>query len=102
MLVREHGHDLNTDELIGIAGLLPPAGHETTSNRPRRLGHGVHHCLGAPPARMEMRIASPAPLRRFPDLTLAAGVVHYSVVPYSGTRYHRVPEVTEEDPRWTT
>ncbi len=163
MLVREHGHDLSTDELIGIAGLLLLAGHETTSNmlglgtlallrHPDQLamiredpaqvepaveellrwlsvvqslpprttttdveiaghaipagslvifslpaanrdpafvddpetlditrgaaghvafGHGVHHCLGAPLARMEMRIAFPALLRRFPGLALA-------------------------------
>jgi len=160
MLVREHGHDLTIDELVGIAGLLLVAGHETTANMlalgtlallrhldqlalvrddptavepaveellrrlgivhagiarvaktdvqvagqtipaggvvlcalaaanrdpaairdPDRLdltrggighlafGHGVHHCLGAPLARMEMRIAFPALLRRFPDL----------------------------------
>ncbi|MER7506574.1 cytochrome P450 [Nonomuraea pusilla] len=163
MLVREHGDDLRTDELIGIAGLLLLAGHETTSNmlalgtlallrHPDQLamiredpaliepaveellrwlsvvqslpprttttdveiaghaipagslvmlslpaanrdpafidnpgtlditrraaghlafGHGVHHCLGAPLARMEMRIAFPALLRRFPRLALA-------------------------------
>ena len=157
------GDDLSTDELIGIAGLLLIAGHETTSNMlglgtlallrhpdqlalvrddpaavapaveellrflgivhsgiprtttrdvevggvaipadslvilalatanrdPRFLadgdrldvtrdaaghvafGHGVHHCLGAPLARMEMRIAFPALLRRFPGLALA-------------------------------
>ncbi|MBJ7384452.1 MAG: cytochrome P450 [Mycolicibacterium sp.] len=35
------------------------------------FGHGVHHCLGAPLARMEMRIAWPALFRRFPDLALA-------------------------------
>ena len=35
------------------------------------FGHGVHHCLGAPLARMEMRIAYPALLRRFPALHLA-------------------------------
>ncbi|MCW2534943.1 MAG: cytochrome, partial [Modestobacter sp.] len=35
------------------------------------FGHGVHHCLGAPLARMEMTIAFPALLRRFPQLTLA-------------------------------
>jgi len=35
------------------------------------FGHGVHHCLGAPLARMEMRIAFPALLRRFPGLTVA-------------------------------
>ncbi len=163
MLVREHGDELETDELIGIASLLLIAGHETTSNMlglgtlallrhpeqlalvrknpamvgpaieellrwlsivhsgiprtttteveiaghiipagelvvcalpaanrdpaltddPDRLditrgapghlafGHGVHHCLGAPLARMEMRIAFPALLRRFPRLALA-------------------------------
>lgn len=160
MLVREHGDDLDTDELIGVAGLLLVAGHETTSNmlglgtlallrHPEQLakvrddpdavgpaveellrwlsivhsgtprvtttavevdgqtvpagstvvfalpaanrdpdlvddpdtldvtrgtmnhlafGHGLHHCLGAPLARMEMRIAFPALLRRFPGL----------------------------------
>ncbi|MET8002277.1 cytochrome P450 [Nonomuraea glycinis] len=163
MLVREHGDDLSTDELIGIARLLLLAGHETTSNMlglgtlallrhpdqlaliredPARIepaveelmrwlsivqvlpprtttmdveiaghtipagslvmlslpaanrdgafiddpdtfditreaaghvafGHGVHHCLGAPLARMEMRIAFPALLRSFPGLALA-------------------------------
>jgi cytochrome P450 len=35
------------------------------------FGHGVHHCLGAPLARMEMRVAFPALLRRFPTLALA-------------------------------
>jgi cytochrome P450 len=35
------------------------------------FGHGVHHCLGAPLARMEMRIAFPALPRRFSTLTLA-------------------------------
>ena len=35
------------------------------------FGHGVHHCLGAPLARLEMRIAFPAVLRRFPRLALA-------------------------------
>ena len=163
MLVREHGTELTNDELIGVAGLLLLAGHETTSNmlglgtlallrHPDQLaavrddpgaigpaveemlrwlsivhsaipritttdvevagvpipagqlvfvslpsgnrdpdfidspevldirrgapghlafGHGVHHCLGAPLARMEMRIAFPALLRRFPTLELA-------------------------------
>jgi cytochrome P450 len=163
MLVRTHGDDLGTAELIGIASLLLVAGHETTSNmlglgtlallrhpdqlalvrddpaavepaveellrwlsivhsgvprtttteveiaghtipageqlvlalpaanrdpaltdHPERLdvtrevarhvafGHGVHHCLGAPLARMEMKVAFPALLRRFPDLALA-------------------------------
>ncbi|GAB3913976.1 hypothetical protein GCM10027613_06550 [Microlunatus endophyticus] len=35
------------------------------------FGHGIHHCIGAPLARMEMRIAFPALLERFPGLALA-------------------------------
>jgi cytochrome P450 len=35
------------------------------------FGHGAHHCLGAPLARLEMRVAFPALLRRFPALSLA-------------------------------
>ncbi|MEU8024839.1 MULTISPECIES: cytochrome P450 [Micromonospora] len=35
------------------------------------FGHGVHRCLGAPLARLQMRIAFPALLRRFPGLALA-------------------------------
>jgi cytochrome P450 len=34
------------------------------------FGHGIHHCLGAPLARMEMRIAYPALFQRFPGLRL--------------------------------
>jgi cytochrome P450 len=169
MLVREHGTDLGTDELIGIANLLLVAGHETAANmlglgtlallrhpeqlasirdddsaiepaveellrwltvvsatprtattdlefagqhiragdliicalstanrhatlaeEPDRLditrgapghlafGHGVHHCLGAPLARMEMRIAFPALLRRFPTLREAGKPTFHS------------------------
>lgn len=43
------------------------------------FGHGVHHCLGAPLARMEMRIAFPALLRRFPRL---AAAVPFGEVPF--------------------
>jgi cytochrome P450 len=35
------------------------------------FGHGVHHCLGAPLARMEGHIALGSLLRRFPQITLA-------------------------------
>ena len=34
------------------------------------FGHGIHHCIGAPLARMEGRIAIGHLLRRFPDITL--------------------------------
>jgi cytochrome P450 len=41
------------------------------------FGHGVHHCLGAPLARMEMRIAFPALLQRFPELRVAEPDAHF-------------------------
>ncbi|NBE97968.1 cytochrome P450 [Nonomuraea sp. KC401] len=36
------------------------------------FGYGVHHCVGAPLARLEAGIALPALFERFPDLALAA------------------------------
>jgi cytochrome P450 len=36
------------------------------------FGHGVHHCLGAPLARLEGEVAFRTLLARFPDLALAA------------------------------
>ncbi|WP_086663655.1 cytochrome P450 [Lentzea kentuckyensis] len=35
------------------------------------FGHGAHRCIGAELARMELRAAYPALLRRFPDMRLA-------------------------------
>ena len=35
------------------------------------FGHGVHHCLGAPLARMEAEVALGALLARFPRISLA-------------------------------
>jgi cytochrome P450 len=38
------------------------------------FGHGVHHCLGAPLARIEAEVALPALFGRFPDLAPAVPV----------------------------
>jgi cytochrome P450 len=35
------------------------------------FAYGIHHCLGAQLARLELRVAFPALLRRFPGLRLA-------------------------------
>ncbi len=36
------------------------------------FGHGIHRCVGAELARMELRVAYPALLRRFPDIAAAS------------------------------
>ena len=38
------------------------------------FGHGIHHCLGAPLARMEGQLALGSLLRRYPELSLAVPV----------------------------
>jgi cytochrome P450 len=43
---------------------IPTSGHLA-------FGHGIHRCIGAELARMELRIALPRLLQRFPDLALA-------------------------------
>lgn len=43
------------------------------------FGHGPHHCLGAPLARAELRVALPAMLRRFPNLALG---VPFDEIPF--------------------
>ena len=87
---------VSTAEPVEIAGQTIPAGQVVivsllAANRdparfpePDRLdiardtrahlafGHGIHHCVGAPLARLEGRIALRALFDRFPDLTLAA------------------------------
>ena len=41
------------------------------SARHLAFGHGLHRCVGAELARMELRAAFPALARRFPDMSLA-------------------------------
>ncbi|MFE7587565.1 cytochrome P450 [Streptomyces gardneri] len=65
---------------FGAAGRDPGTHGETADafdvTRPTRrehvaFGHGVHHCVGAPLARLEAAIALPAVFERFPAIRLA-------------------------------
>ena len=84
-----------TAEPMDLGGVAIPAGAQVIIclavanrdkgryTRPERLdldrvearhlafGHGIHHCLGAPLARMEGHLALDTLLRRFPQLSLA-------------------------------
>jgi cytochrome P450 len=78
------GHPLRAGDVV-IASLSganrdpAPAGADPETFDPARtptsghlaFGHGIHRCIGAELARMELRIVLPALLRRFPDLALA-------------------------------
>ena len=44
---------------------------ERTETRHLAFGHGIHHCLDAPLARMEGQLALVSLLRRFPEFRLA-------------------------------
>jgi cytochrome P450 len=53
------------------------------------FGAGLHHCIGAPLARMELQISLPTLLRRCPGLELAAEPVRRSTFVLRG--YESVP-----------
>jgi cytochrome P450 len=77
------GHTIPAGELV-VASLVAANRDPALVEDPERLditrgelghvafGHGMHHCLGAPLARMELTTAFAALLRRFPKLALAA------------------------------
>lgn len=56
------------------------------------FGHGIHRCIAAPMARMELQIAYPALLRRFPTLRLAVPVEQVPVRTSNATHgVHALP-----------
>jgi pimeloyl-[acyl-carrier protein] synthase len=50
---------------------------ERVDNTPIMFGHGIHHCLGAALARLEMKTALPPLLRRFESGSLDLGRVQW-------------------------
>ncbi|MFE1173958.1 cytochrome P450 [Streptomyces sp. NPDC058773] len=57
-----------------------------TGNQHLGFGHGVHHCLGAPLARLELQEALGALITRFPGLRTAGDVVWKSEMLVRGPR----------------
>ncbi|HSL65670.1 MAG TPA: cytochrome P450 [Gaiellaceae bacterium] len=70
--VMVHFGSANRDECVFAEGdRLDPAREEL--GRHVAFGKGIHFCIGAPLARLELRIALPLLLRRLPGLRPAAG-----------------------------
>ncbi len=71
--------------LVGSANRDPAAFDHPDRLRPRprrttgtwASAFGLHHCLGAPLARLEAQVAIPALLRRAGSIELATGRVRY-------------------------
>jgi oxidation protein CepE len=68
-----HAGDVVTCSLLTGNRALGDQFDITRENTPPHMafGHGIHHCVGAPLARLQLRVALPAVLRRFPSLRLA-------------------------------
>lgn len=57
----------------GVAGFDP----DSAAGPHLAFGHGIHRCVGAELARMELKTAFPALSHRFPDLSLAVDQLDY-------------------------
>ncbi|MDT7612793.1 MAG: hypothetical protein QOF00_240 [Pseudonocardiales bacterium] len=63
----------NRDGSVSLEGFDPDR-----APRPHlAFGHGIHRCVGAELARMELRAAYPKLMRRFPDIALATDDLTY-------------------------
>jgi cytochrome P450 len=71
------GHDIHAGEVLTCSMLAANRtrgdGFDITRPNPTHLsfGHGIHHCIGAPLAKLELQVVLPAMVRRFPSLRLA-------------------------------
>jgi oxidation protein CepE len=75
--VRVGGRQIRAGEVITCSMLavnrVPGDRFDITREKPAHLafGHGIHHCVGAPLAKLQLRVVLPAVVRRFPSLRLA-------------------------------
>lgn len=62
------------------------------------FGHGVHHCLGAPLARLEAAVALPALFARFPNMRLAADPAELgAVASFISNGHSRLPVLLQPE-----
>lgn len=67
-----HAGDVLTCSLVAVNRARGERFDITRENREHiAFGHGIHHCIGAPLTRLQLRVALPAVVRRFPSLRLA-------------------------------
>jgi cytochrome P450 len=77
--------------LLAAANRDPAVWNDPAAFRPDRpvrphlsLGAGIHFCVGAPLARLELQVALPALFRRFPNLSLAAAPAYANLYHFHG------------------
>jgi oxidation protein CepE len=75
--MRIAGHDIRAGDVLtwSLLAINRARGDrfDITRENPEHIafGHGIHHCVGAPLSRLQLRVALPALVRRFPSLRLA-------------------------------
>ena len=78
------GHRLSDEEILGLGTARGPNPHLA-------FGNGIHTCVGAPLARLEMRIVTEELLARLPDLTSTGEPPTYAWGGFNIMNIERVP-----------
>ncbi len=95
--VELHGRTIDAGDVVGLmwlsgnhdGGAFQDAGRcilDRTPNRHLAFGYGVHHCLGAPLARSEMRVTLEELLSRTTHFELDGEVADWAVLPLYGPK----------------